>query len=294
MIDISDGTTIQTYETEALWQQYVDGRLYAVGESKVTAGDLDGSIEWSADINTQSFVRDILDRQGYVFVTYHSGGYSVIRADTGDTAAQHDQWARQFALRNDMLAATNLLGAVELELTHQTLNIGWETQFEQPYDTCGPPVFASDRLYVPGTRNPVTDGPQGAVLILTPSGERHQQLPFQHTPIQLAATSDSLFVGTSVITHSDFGTAGNLHAFDSDGTKRWTYNADRGIKPLVAAEQTVYAIPHEPAGPRRPLLAIDAQTGEIRWTLSTAGHVSAGAVGETLLIAGKNRVRALR
>ncbi|WP_369684141.1 PQQ-binding-like beta-propeller repeat protein [Haloarchaeobius sp. FL176] len=130
-------------------------------------------------------------------------------------------------------------------------------------------------------------------------GVRHErrarlvQAPFEQTPQTPAVEDGVAYVATSGVWSETIGQDGVLAALAADGTERWRFDPEAGLRTPVVADGTVYTGPFRASG--APLVAFDADSGDELWRRDrVVSDPELAVADETLYLAGGSKVVALR
>ena len=292
-IDTGDERWRQPVPGDAGSLQFVAGRLYAGGRERLTALSADGERRWSTRL-AESGVWGyfLVERDGWVFL-FPPNETLRLHADTGELVERSDHYVYRTATDGSSLyGGRSTFRAYDVD--GRALDERW-TADSDGYETYGVPAVNDGLVYrSTNVLSPSDSEPRGRLSVYdTSDGTRLVQAPFEQTPQTPAVEDGVAYVATSGVWSETIGQDGVLAALAADGTERWRFDPEAGLRTPVVADGTVYTGPFRASG--APLVAFDADSGDELWRRDrVVSDPELAVADETLYLAGGSKVVALR
>jgi len=283
-LDAEDGTErFAVSRLNGSLLRYVDGRLYDRTVDGVEALTLEGDAEWEAPIDREEPVFSLVEREGYVYVVTASetvvpeGSGAVGRHDaaTGERLedARLDAEVGGLANHEGTLYAALEDGIAALDVgADGGLETRWRHRADWSAVGLGSVAAAGDRAYVRAEPDPVAETVLSAYDL---DAEAHLGTLRFDRVVTAPAVGEYVHVVTA-----DHGNGrpedGDVRAYDG-ADEQWTVEFDSVPAWSALADGTLYV---GSGLEETRLTALDAATGEERWTYE--GAFPHAVVGETV------------
>lgn len=292
-LDVADGTERWRQSRQAGGRlAFVADRLYDVDRDTIRALTPAGDEVWVARLD--EWYHSVLERNGLVYAL--SDRYVTrLHADTGAVVAQ-DRFSA-YALTTmggPVYAGMFTMAAYDVDDRGTgSFDARWRVEFDGEYRPYGPLSASNGRLIRAERATPHSREPIARLSVYDAAdGSAQARVPYSRTLRPPTVDGESLYLGTANLLPNHLGRNGDLVACGLDGDLEWYYQPDGSLQRPVVADGTVLTAPF--ATDSEPLAAFDADTGEPLWRRDTDPTPLLAVADDTLYVAPRDRVTALR
>lgn len=291
-LDAADGTELWRRPRQAGGTlAFIADRLYDVDRGTVRALTPTGDEIWSVTLD--EWYHSVLERNGWVYAL--ADRYVTrLHADTGAVVGKDRLAAYALAtMGGPVYAGMFTMFAYDVDAESGAFDDRWAVEFDDEYRPYGPLSASNGRLFRAERATPHSEAPIARLSIYDAAdGAARVRVPFHRTLRPPTVDGESLYLSTANLLPNNLGQTGRCTAYSLDGEPRWLYQPAGSLQRPVVAGGTVLLAPF--ANDRVPLVAFDAETGDQLWRRESHPTPQLAVAGDTLSVAARDRVTALR